>query len=318
MANTDDLELLNRGIRFWNEHRNGDQRDLSGADFHGQSLAHANLSHANLEDCNFTATRLERANFEGAHFGAGDHGANLSRAQLREADLRGCDLRAVKGGLQQNQFAGADLTGAILPPALERLFEDLDDARDISGSARKLFLTVLAGCLYAWLTIAATTDVDLITNRASSTLPVIGVAIPIVGFYVVAPLLLLAVYFYFHFYLQKLWEELSSLPAIFPDGEALHNKIDPWLLNDLVRSHLLLLRSGRPFMSCLQQWISVVAAWWLVPGTLFLLWARSLTRHDYALSLLNVGSLALSVVAARRLYQLAASTLRGGEQLPFL
>jgi hypothetical protein len=39
--------------------------------------------------------------------------------------------------------------------------------RDISESARKLFITMLVGCLYSWLTIATTTDVNLITNRVS-------------------------------------------------------------------------------------------------------------------------------------------------------
>ena len=76
----------------------------------------------------------------------------------------------------------------------------------------------------------------------------------------IAPFLLLCVYFYFHFYLQKLWEELSSFPAVFSDGRSLYTKADPWLLNDLVRAHLPMLKTNRPFLSYFQLWISVLLA----------------------------------------------------------
>jgi hypothetical protein len=49
--------------------------------------------------------------------------------------------------------------------------------------------------VYSWLTIATTTDVRLVTNSASSPLPIIGTEIPVVGFYW-APALLLAMYLY--------------------------------------------------------------------------------------------------------------------------
>ncbi len=96
---------------------------------------------------------------------------------------------------------------------------------------------MLLGCAYAWLTIATTTDARLLTNSASSPLPIIGTDIPIAWFYWAAPVLLLGLYSYFHLYLQRLWEGLSELPAVFPDGKALHKNAYPWLLNGLVRAH---------------------------------------------------------------------------------
>ena len=200
---------------------------------------------------------------------------------------------------------------------MAKLYDSLENVNNISESARKLFLAVLAACLYSWLTIATTTDVNLITNRASSPLPIIQTSIPIVGFYWVAPLLLLCVYFYFHFYLQKLWEELGSLPAILPDGRPLHTKIDPWLLNDLVRAHLPKLSANRPFLSYLQLWISVLLAWWVVPITMFLFWGRYLPRHERTGTTIHVALLVISLTAAWRLYRLAVRTLRGDERKPF-
>ena len=220
--------------------------------------------------------------------------------------------------MRTEQLAGADLTGAKLPDDLKTLYDKLENVKGISESARKIFLAVLAACLYCWLTIATTTDVNLITNRASSPLPIIQTPIPIVGFYVVAPLLLLCVYFYFHFYLQKLWEELGSLPAIFPDGRPLHTKVDPWLLNDLVRAHLPKLKAGRPFLSHFQLWISVLLAWWVVPITMLLFWGRYLRRHESTGTTFHVVLLVISLVAAVCLYRLAVATLRGTERKPFM
>jgi uncharacterized protein YjbI with pentapeptide repeats len=224
-------------------------------------------------------------------------------------------LSGVKGGLLSGQLAGADLTGVKLPEPTANLYERLGSVSEISDSAKRLFLTLLAACLYSWLTIGTTKDVDLITNRASSPLPIIQTAIPIVGFYVVAPIILISVFFYFHFYLQKLWEELATLPAIFPDGKPLYQRADPWLFNDLVRAHFSILRENRPFLSYSQQFISIVLAWWLVPVTLLLFWGRYLRRHDMIWSPVLALIMTLSVVSAWRLYRMAKQTLRGEKKL---
>lgn len=311
MAKVEHFAKLNEGVYEWNEWRLTQTTlvpDLSVADFSGKDVSGANLRDADLGRANFRGADLRGVKFDNAW---------LSGASLREADLRGVDLNVARRGLQTEQLAGADLTGATLPPELTRLYESLENVNNISESARKLFLAALAACLYSWLTIATTTDINLITNRASSPLPIVQTSIPIVGFYWVAPLLLLCLYFYFHFYLQKLWEELGSLPAFLPDGRPLHAKIDPWLLNDLVRAHMPKLNRERPFMSYFQLWISVLLAWWVVPITIFLFWGRYLPRHERIGTTFHVALLMISVTAALRLYRLAVSTLQGAERKAF-
>jgi hypothetical protein len=125
------------------------------------------------------------------------------------------------------------LTNAKLPDAVAR-FDQLKHVEETSRNAITVFFGLLAASLYSWLTIATTTDVALITGTASSPLPIINTNIALPGFYLAAPLILLAVYFYFHLYLQRLWSDLASLPAVFPDGVALDRKAYPWLLNGLV------------------------------------------------------------------------------------
>lgn len=337
MANPEDVGILLQGVARWNDWRKDKDgpsldlskadlrnRELTGADLRavnlsgavlrgakigpGSSLWNANLSEADLYGANLRGADLQDVNFSSA---------DLFQTDLRESNLQGADLSTARGGLLSKQLAGSDLTGAKLPEPLAKLYDSLSSVKEISDSAQKLFFALLAGCLYSWLTIAQTTDVELITNRATTPLPIIQAAIPIVGFYVVAPLILLCLYFYFHFYLQKLWDELGSLPAVFTDGRQLHNRTDPWLLNDLVRSHFSKLKNGRPFLSYFQAWVSVVLAWWLVPVTLFFFWVRYLRRHDLFWTVFHALLVALAIFSVVRLYRIAGETLRGHERIVF-
>lgn len=74
------------------------------------------------------------------------------------------------------------MTDATLPASIAA-FDGLGRVEAATQYARKLFFIILAACVYSWLTIAMTTDAGLLTNTASSPLPIIGTTIPIVGFY---------------------------------------------------------------------------------------------------------------------------------------
>jgi hypothetical protein len=217
MENQDQLlELLRRSPVAWNLWRRYHpeiEPDLTGA-----PLADADLEKADLVL------------------------ADLSQADLRRANLASCKLAGAR-------FAGAGLTGAELPDWLSKQFDDLKIVKDISSNAQKVFIATLAACLYCWLTIATTTDLNLISNRATSSLPIIQTSVPIVGFFFIGPLLLMAAYFYLHFYLQKLWDEIGRLPSFFPDGTPLHRKTDPWLLSDLVLAHSRRLKGRSSFLN---------------------------------------------------------------------
>lgn len=334
-ANPEELAIIQQGATAWNNWREKNKErpsfNLSGADLQGRDLTGADLRAVNLENAVLRGAKLGKgtllwnANLSGADLYQADlrgadlqdvnfSNADLYQANLRESNLQGSDLSTAKGGLLSHQFAGSDLTGAKLPEPLAKLYADLSSAKEISSNAQKLFLALLAGCLYSWLTIAQTTDVELITNRATTPLPIIQAAIPIVGFYVVAPLILLCLYFYFHFYLQKLWEELGSLPAIFTDGRELHQRTDPWLLNDLVRSHFVKLKDGRPFLSYLQSCVSIIVSWWLVPLTLLAIWGRFLPRQTLVWSIFHAVLVTISITAAIGFYFLARRTLHGNQR----
>jgi hypothetical protein len=151
---------------------------------------------------------------------ASSEGTECLPQDLPGQDLRGKDLTSIEGLLPEH-LAGADLTGARLPEHIAT-FPALGQVAAISSEARKIFIGLLAACVYSWLVIGTTTDVALILNTASSPLPIVNTPIPIAGFYVVGATLLAAVYCYLHFYLQRLWRTLATLPLeALGEGEAL-------------------------------------------------------------------------------------------------
>ena len=324
----------------------GERADLQGAILINAKLKEVDLSHANLQravlreaelqGCNLFTAELQEAILIGAHLegaklreanlqNAHLQGAFLQEAELLRADLRHARMGGVTGletavltdinlegatGLLGATFAGMDITGAKLPTDIAK-FKGLDHVTEISKHARNIFLAVIGGCVFSWLTIATTTDVALLTNTASTPLPIIQTKVPIAGFYWAAPAILLALYFYLHFYLQSLWEGLASLPAIFPDGRTLDERAYPWLMTSLVREFVpLLTKERRPFTS-LKAGISISIAWGLVPFTFVWFWLRYLPRHDWPWTIWHILLIVVAAGFGAVAFQTALATLRG-------
>ena len=91
-----------------------------------------------------------------------------------------------------------------------------------------VFFVMLLAIAYTWLTIANTSDIDLLTNASTTPLPIILTELPIIGFYWAAPILLIGFYAYLHLHLQRLWEDLAALPTYFPDGRPIDEHDSPW------------------------------------------------------------------------------------------
>jgi uncharacterized protein YjbI with pentapeptide repeats len=284
--------------------------NLRRCDLSGVSLVRANLAAAQLNEARLCHANLESATLVGANAVKADFtGANLAGTILREGDFCDADLRDIQV-LSTQQLAGTNVSGAKLPAAVGS-FEALQSIKESSENARKIFLSMLLLSAYSWLTIAATKDAALLTNTGQMQLPIIQTQIPIAWFYWVTPLFLLGVFLYCHFYLQNLWEELAQLPAIFPDGRPLHQRVYPWLVNSIARAHFLRLRSDRGLLSYLQYWTTIVLTWWVVPATELLFWIRYLPRHEWVGTTLTVITTGVAVAGATFFQRLARSTLEG-------
>ena len=244
--------------------------DLTGADLAGADLADAVFDGSTLKDVCLAQAKLANASFVGTL------------------------------GLQAAQLAGANLAGANLPRETVDFDAPLEVVKEASKNARTLFLGMLAACAYVCITVAKSTDANLILGDTSSHLPIVGTNIPIVAFFYAAPLLLLGVYLYFQLYLQRLYERTASLPAFLPDGRALDTAIYPWLLAGIVRRHLPLLRQAQPSYATLQVILSVLLGWFVVPMTVGQIWGRALAKHDAWLTGVHIVVFAVLCTLAER------------------
>lgn len=258
---------------------------------------------------------LEKADFrggelEGFHFS----GARMRDANLTDADLRGADFYEAKD-LKAAQFAGTDLTDAKnLPPEISD-FSGLETVKVVSVTARHIFLLTLFVSGYSLLITMSTSQADLLLGSGTTKMPILGTSIPSVLAYIATPVLLACLYCYLHISLAKMWEELSLLPAVFPDGRRLDAKAHPWLLLSLTTKYLPRLRRGRPTLWWLQLGASFLLAWCAVPFTLLAFCARYLVARDWVLTGFHIGLLVVVGVAGAQFFLSAKATLRSHVRL---
>ncbi|MHB8484687.1 MAG: pentapeptide repeat-containing protein [Candidatus Acidiferrales bacterium] len=278
-----ELDEIVEDHRAWVESRGeaGRKADLIGANFEGVDLMGAELPGANLLRANLKGADLLLADLRGACLIEADLSeANLVSTNLRGASLAGANL-ANATGLVARQLAGASLFGAELPESIYP-FEGLAKITAVSRILRILLAAMTIVCAFVWLIVARTKDVQLLRNS-----PAVGDAMPTLAFYLIAPLLLAGAYIGFHFFLQRLWDALSELPAVFPDGRRIAEYV-PASVIALAPARLDELDADRASLLFLQRMISKLMAYWMIPATLVLLWARYLTEQDLRGSLLQI------------------------------
>lgn len=116
MANNEQLEILRKGAKAWNDWREKNPKptaslqgaNLFGVDLRGAKLQGTNLYGADLGDANLEGADLGGANLRGARL----DNANLRRTCLSGADLGGANLE--DADLEGAKLEGADLQGAKL------------------------------------------------------------------------------------------------------------------------------------------------------------------------------------------------------------
>jgi uncharacterized protein YjbI with pentapeptide repeats len=278
-----ELDEIVEDHRAWVESRGeaGRKADLIGANFEGVDLMGAELPGANLLRANLKGADLLLADLRGACLIEAElSGANLVGTNLRGASLAGANLVNATG-LVARQLAGASLFGAELPESIYP-FEGLAKITAVSRILRVLLIAMTIVCALVWLVVARTKDVQLLRNS-----PAVGNAMPTIAFYLIAPLLLAGAYIGFHFFLQRLWDALGELPAVFPDGRRIAEYV-PASVIALAPARLDELDADRAALRFLQRMISKLIAYWMIPATLVLLWARYLTEQDLRGSLLQI------------------------------
>ncbi len=158
-------------------------------------------------------------------------------------------------------------------PNFNRAIRFLEQSIRKQKTNKQLIISLIAclyTCGYSWLVIATTDDVSLATN--ASLLPILGTAMPPSLIYLICPLVMISIYVWFLFLLQRLLLILSSQPKIFT--------------------------AGRSFMARLEQTCMHSLAWITVPLTTLGLWVRYLPRRDWTVTGFHIVLLTLSIFMA--------------------
>lgn len=302
-------KLSDHELWLTSDKKHGKQCDLSYVDLKAHDLKGKNLVKAKLVGADLRRVDLTDTNFEDADLS----NANLQRAILKRtalfwAELWDADLKE-SAGLISSQLAGANVAGAKLDEDIAK-FEAVKHADEAGRFARRIFLPLVAGCVYIFIALISASDAEIISNSDSIPLPFIVKQIPIQSFYLFSPLFLVAVFWYMQFYLNKMWETANRLPAFFPDGRPLDQILSPWLPNILIRLNVKKLKPDPVPLLHPQRLIVIILIWAIVPITLILIWHSYLIKHSL-LSVIHIALFAISSIVGKYYYENGCRYLSG-------
>jgi uncharacterized protein YjbI with pentapeptide repeats len=234
---------------------------------------------------NFQKASLIQANLQGA---------NLLGTKFQEADLQAAIFEEATG-LQEEQLAGANLFGAKLPDDVN-VPDALADVARAAQTAGWLVLAMLLASFGAAVRVLTTADAQILGGAPILPFRMFR-AFPLGAVYLLAPALLLGLYIWLHLFLQRLWENISTLPAVFPDGQSLDKQL-PWFAGMVAATRLKWLQSTNRALIVLERVISEILLYWIVPATLVLFWGRYLTFQDFRGTALHVVLIVAASIAA--------------------
>ena len=289
----------------------GGKADLSGVNLEKADLTGVNLQGALLHRANLVGADLSMANLRGASMVRADlRNANLLGTELRGANLMGANLYGSEG-LWLGRLGGTNLFDAVLPESISAV-DSSKAIGDATKVARWFYFLTVGLSLICCLMIAFTTDVRLILNSSAIPLGRLGKVLPMTGFYLGGPLVLLSLSLRLQFLLLRLWGSMAALPAVFQDGQTLE-KDGPWYLMGLVRRHFRWQGDKQSAMTTFETALSTTLAYWIVPFTLFFFWVRYLSKQDFRGTLLHVLLITLAVATAAGLPFVVKRVLRPGD-----
>jgi uncharacterized protein YjbI with pentapeptide repeats len=336
-----------RGATLWKTDFKGAKMEL--VDFSEVDLRESELADADLYQANFQRAMLERQDLQNAKaLRVRDFAkSNVARAELPEDVKSFHGLTVVNTATEKAQKLFIALGIACLYAVLAIVAECAGDncvaasAESASGTSTA---TVMDGAgrsdgvgegggsiernpetvsQEAGTTTDGDTtdrpnnDDDQAQNRLS--LPFVEVEVSLFSFLIAVPILLTLAFGYFHLQLQRLWEGIARLPAVFPDGSTVDRRIQPWLVTGIVYAYFPFVRTPLyggtvpPAYFAIHKWAIIALTWGLVPATqwVFLYHAYYLYRGNQGLTLaILIGSI-LTLVGAAHGFSQARETLGG-------
>lgn len=308
-----ELEILLEQHRDWvqSSGKAGRQADLSRLNLENTDLTDTNLQGALLNETVLKGADLLLTDLQGASLlQANLQGANLLGARLREANLQGANLEGATG-LLAAELAGTKLTFAKLPAEVAAA-EDLKYVSRRGRHANWLIRALLLlNALACWRVITVS-DAQILRNASLLPFPVLRNGVPLAQFFLLCPALIGGLYLWLHVYLQRLWETMASLPAIFENGRRLDQRL-PWIVSWPARSYFKWLRERRSALAGVEKAICIILLYWMAPATMTLFWGRYLTLQDLRGTILHAVLIAAATAGAIHFPRSAGRAFRGDD-----
>jgi uncharacterized protein YjbI with pentapeptide repeats len=183
----------------------------------------------------------------------------------------------------------------ILP---NRLLDSWDSS---ARTHRSLTIFYLAALGFVWIVVEGTTHEQLLNPEISIALPVIGSAIPVLSFYIAAPIFLLFLHTQLLLQAVQLSNSFTSFAQRSPFKVTIEgiNKKEDWrniVLPTLLTSVLLRPPDLNRYAYFLMRGIAFISYWCLVPLVLIRLQLKFLPYHDKLITFLHQVSVSTSLI----------------------
>lgn len=281
----------------------GQRADVSGKNLDYAELVDARLANAVLHKTTLKGADLTLADFRSATLVQANLGeASLLGTQFMQANLQAADMQGATG-LLSPQLAGANLFGALLPESVSPL-EGLQQVRETAIKAAWLMCLTLLLNAVVCLRIFTTPDARLVRNASALPFSFLQTTLPFIPFYLFGPVVIFCLYLCFQLYMQRLWDGIAQLPAIFPDGRKLDACL-PWFARWSARMHFKLLKTTQSPLAFLEAAIAILVLYWVPPVTILLFWGRYLTLEDLRGTTLHIFLVTGAITAAMNFPRMA-------------
>jgi uncharacterized protein YjbI with pentapeptide repeats len=187
--------------------------------------------------------------------------------------------------------------------------DHIDRIDALTRNARNTWFTLLAALVFVSVTLMGVEHIDFYGVDRATKLPLVGVEVPTRYFFVAAPILIAAIYGYFHLYLIRLWDALSTAPP-HVEGKRLGDAIAPWLITDAALHYRRkargddcttprTLESGAMVLNFLLTWgfgLVILLFLWTMSWPARTFWMTSIAGVSYGVSIVSgASSLAMMV-----------------------
>ncbi|MCW4048248.1 MAG: pentapeptide repeat-containing protein, partial [Candidatus Bathyarchaeota archaeon] len=150
----------------------------------------------------------------------------------------------------------------------------IDNIAEASKNARRIYLLYVSFLAYCALTVATTSDRQIILDDVVR-LPFLHLDVSLIGFFIIAPLAVIFLFIYLQLYLARIKGLITDLRGNYAPIEK--RRLYPWMLNIAEDPE-----AGS--VGKLQEGVTKISLWWLLPLILVLFALWFVKKHDPILS----------------------------------